>query len=75
MISLPDAANKKNATRANLPITNPGARPEAFGGSGSVRSVAIHGRHSIVEASIGVSDPKGMKQMFSSVFMLDLLRG
>jgi predicted RNA binding protein YcfA (HicA-like mRNA interferase family) len=49
-------------------VKNPGASPEAFGGTGSVRSVAIHGRHggrpssSKAEASFGGSDPKGMNQ-------------
>ena len=43
--------------------------PEAFGGTGAVRSVTIHGRHggrpsSIkAEACFGVSDPMGMKDI------------
>ena len=48
-------------------VKNLGASPEAFGGTGSVRAVAIDGRHggrpssSKAEASLGVSDPTGMK--------------
>ena len=49
-----------------MAVKNLGASPEAFGGTGAVRSVTIHGRHggrpsSIkAEASFGVSDPMGM---------------
>ena len=49
-------------------VKNTGASPEAFGGTGDVRSFTIHGRHggrpsSIkAEASFGVSDPMGMKK-------------
>ena len=47
-------------------IKSSGASPEAFGGTGAVRSVAIHGRHggrpssNKAEASFGVSDPMGI---------------
>ena len=46
----------------------PWASPEASGGTGAVRSVAIHGRHggrpssSHDEAGFGVSDPMGMRK-------------
>ena len=44
-------------------VKNPGA----FGGTGSVRSVAIHGRHggrpSSNKSSFGVSDPRGAKPL------------
>ena len=47
--------------------------PEAFGGTGAVRSVTIHGRHggrpsSIkAEASFGVSDPTGMNRLLRAL--------
>ena len=50
-------------------VKNLGASPEAFGGTGAVRSVTIHGRHggrpsSIkAEASFGVSDPMGINNV------------
>ena len=47
-----------------MKVKNLGASPEAFGGTGSVRSVALYGgRPSSIkaEASFGVSDPQGMK--------------
>ena len=52
------------------PAKNLGASPEAYGGTGSVRSVAIHGRHggrpssNKDEASFGGSDPQEMDKTF-----------
>ncbi|MEI6033365.1 MAG: SWIM zinc finger family protein [Verrucomicrobiae bacterium] len=63
----PGKPKSTGKTRAAAEKQNLGASPEAFGRTGSVRSVAIHGRHggrpssNKAEAIFGISDPQGIK--------------